>query len=127
VIYRGVLHKTLRKCVIMIEYVKSRGIEIRFHGRGKNEASHYCGQCEVRIDFFLQLFHKSTTFLVLLLARSIQQEKRHVVHCLDCARKQSPNLDGFVCLEEYKLEELTEVFDNFILHSQPVAMVRITF
>lgn len=27
--------------------VKSKGIEVRFHGRGKNEASHYCGQCEV--------------------------------------------------------------------------------
>lgn len=46
--HRGVLHKTLRKCMIMIEFVKSKGIEIRFHGRGKNEASHYCGQCEVR-------------------------------------------------------------------------------
>jgi hypothetical protein len=53
-----------------------------------------------------------------------EQEKRHVVHCLDCARKQSPNLDGFVCLEEYKIEELMEVFDNFVLHSQPIAMVR---
>lgn len=56
-----------------------------------------------------------------------EQEKRHVVHCLDCARKQSPNLDGFVCLEEYKIEELMEVFDNFVLHSQPVAMVRVFF
>jgi len=52
-----------------------------------------------------------------------EQEKRHVVHCLDCARKQSPNLDGFVCLEEYKIEELMEVFDSFILHPQPVVMV----
>lgn len=30
-----------------LEYVKSKGIEVKFHGRSKNEASHYCGQCEV--------------------------------------------------------------------------------
>lgn len=34
-----------------MEYVKAKGIEIRFHGRGKNEASHYCGQCEVSLIF----------------------------------------------------------------------------
>lgn len=32
-----------------LEYVKAKGVEVRFHGRGKNEASHYCGQCEVCI------------------------------------------------------------------------------
>ncbi|XP_059483249.1 lysine-specific demethylase 6A isoform X2 [Neocloeon triangulifer] len=105
---RGVLHKTIRKCIIMIEFVRSRDIEIRFHGRGKNEASHYCGQCELEV------------FNILFIR---EQEKRHVVHCLDCARKQSPNLDGFVCLEEYKIEELMEVYDNFVLHPQPVVMV----
>ena len=46
-----------------------------------------------------------------------EQEKRHVVHCIDCARKQAPGLEGFVCLEEYKLSELKEVYDNFSLHS----------
>lgn len=46
-----------------------------------------------------------------------EQEKRHVVHCVDCARKQSPGLEGFVCLEEYKLSELVEVYDNFSLHT----------
>lgn len=45
-----------------------------------------------------------------------EQEKRHVVHCIDCARKQSSNLEGFVCLEEYSMEELMEVFDNFVIH-----------
>lgn len=45
-----------------------------------------------------------------------EQEKRHVVHCMDCARKQSTNLEGFVCLEEYSMDELMEVYDNFILH-----------
>lgn len=45
-----------------------------------------------------------------------ENEKRHVVHCLGCARKQSANLQGFVCLEEYRLTELMAIFDAFILH-----------
>lgn len=31
----------------ILEFVKTKGIEVKFHGRAKNEASHYCGQCEV--------------------------------------------------------------------------------
>lgn len=45
--FRTCLMQTLRHVVATLEYVKSKGIEVRFHGRGKNEASHYCGQCEV--------------------------------------------------------------------------------
>lgn len=41
--------QTLRYTLSQLEYVKAKGIEVRFHGRGKNEASHYCGQCEVSI------------------------------------------------------------------------------
>jgi hypothetical protein len=48
-----------------------------------------------------------------------EQEKRHVVHCMGCARKQTPSLQGFVCLEEYKLSELTQIYDAFVLHKTP--------
>lgn len=39
----------------ILEFVKSKGIEVRFHGRAKNEASHYCGQCDVSKNFHFQL------------------------------------------------------------------------
>lgn len=39
-----------------------------------------------------------------------------------CARKLSPSLQGFVCLEEYKLSELTQVYDAFVLHKPPVSV-----
>jgi histone demethylase len=45
-----------------------------------------------------------------------EQEKKHVVHCLHCSRRHSPNLEGFVCLEEYHLEDLIETYDAFVLH-----------
>lgn len=46
---RNTLLQTIKHVMTQLEYVKSKGVEVRFHGRGKNEASHYCGQCEVRI------------------------------------------------------------------------------
>lgn len=50
-----------------------------------------------------------------------EQEKRHVVHCMGCARKQTPSLQGFVCLEEYRLSELLQVYDAFVLYKPPPA------
>ncbi|KAJ1526724.1 hypothetical protein ONE63_008304 [Megalurothrips usitatus] len=97
---KNCLMRTLRHCALVLEFVKSKGVEVRFHGRGKNEASHYCGQCEVEV------------FNVLFIR---EQEKRHVVHCVDCARKQSPSLEGFVCLEEYSMQDLCAVYDQFKL------------
>ena len=47
-----------------------------------------------------------------------EQEKKHFVHCLDCARRHSNDLKGFVCLIEYQLKELKEVYTNFKLTSQ---------
>lgn len=48
-----------------------------------------------------------------------EQENRHVVHCIGCARKHSPTLQGFVCLKEYRLSELSQIYDAFILHDPP--------
>lgn len=42
-------------------------------------------------------------------------EKKHVVHCIDCARKISNTLEGFVILEEYSRDDLIETYDSFAL------------
>jgi len=97
------LMRSLRQVVLTLEYVRSKGVEVKFHGRSRTEPAHYCGQCEVEV------------FGVLFIR---EQEKRHVVHCLDCARRHSKDLKGFVCLEEYHLKELKEVYNNFKLTSQ---------
>ncbi|XP_025262592.1 histone demethylase UTY isoform X1 [Camponotus floridanus] len=102
---KNCLLRTIRQCCLILEFVKSKGVEVRFHGRGKNEASHYCGQCEIEV------------FNILFIR---EQEKRHVVHCMDCARKQSPSLEGFVCLEEYRMRDLMDVYDGFTLHMPQV-------
>ncbi|KAK0083226.1 hypothetical protein PV325_009155 [Microctonus aethiopoides] len=99
---KNCLLRTMRQCCLILEFVTNKGVEVRFHGRGKNEASHYCGQCEIEV------------FNILFIR---EQEKRHVVHCMDCARKQAPSLEGFVCLEEYRMRDLMDVFDGFTLHT----------
>lgn len=50
---KNCLLRTMKQCCLILEFVKSKGVEVRFHGRGKNEASHYCGQCEVIKRFFI--------------------------------------------------------------------------
>lgn len=98
------LLRTLRQCQLTIDFVKSLGKEIRWHGRGRNEAAHYCVNCEVEV-------------FNILFVREV--DKKHVVHCLDCTRKASPTLEGFVVLEEYTMADLTEVYDNYVLHPLP--------
>lgn len=97
------LMRSLRQVVLTQEFVRSKGIEVKTHPRSRTEPAHYCGQCEIEV------------FGVLFIR---EQEKKHVVHCLDCARRHSSDLKGFVCLEEYQLKELKEVYNNFKLTSQ---------
>ncbi len=40
-----------------------------------------------------------------------------MVQCQDCARKGSNELDGFVVLEQYRMEDLMQVYDQFSLVS----------
>lgn len=117
------LLQTLKNVIHTLQYVKSKNVEVRFHGRGKNEASHYCGQCEVSkkqnffvnifLSIFFSLFSQVEVFNILFIR---EQEKRHVVHCISCARKFSNDLQGIVCLEEYRLTELCQIYDAFTLY-----------
>nr|XP_026496615.1 lysine-specific demethylase 6A isoform X3 [Vanessa tameamea] len=103
------LHRAMRTCLLQtlraaagtLQTVRARGVPVRFHGRARGEASHYCGACE------REVWHA-------LLVR--EHERRHVVHCLACARRASPTLQGFLCLEEHHVEELSLVYDAFTLH-----------
>jgi len=104
------LMKTLLQCAKILEYARSKKVPVRFHGKKKDEASHYCGRCELEV------------FNILFIR---EQEKRHVVHCVDCAKKQSANtLEGFICLEEYKMRDLMDLYNGFVLHKIPTATIQ---
>merc|ERR1711874_589360 len=89
---KNTLLRSMRQVMITLEYVRSKGCELKFHGRSRSEPAHFCGQCETEV------------FGVLFIREQ--------------ARRHSKELKGFVCLEEYHLKELREVYNLFKLTSQ---------
>ncbi|XP_010777761.1 lysine-specific demethylase 6A-like [Notothenia coriiceps] len=79
------------------------GKELAWHGRTQSEPAHYCSICEVEV------------FDLLLVTTESNSRKTYVVHCQDCARRA--DLDNFVVLEQYKIEDLMHVYDQFTLVS----------
>ena len=86
----------------MTDFALSMRKEIKWHGRAENEAAHYCNDCDVEV--WCLLFVK-------------EQDKKLVVHCMECARKISPMLENFVVLSQWDVKELVSIYDNFQLGS----------
>ncbi|XP_054642270.1 lysine-specific demethylase 6A isoform X2 [Dunckerocampus dactyliophorus] len=99
------LLRTLKQCQMQRELLLAAGKELVWHGRTQNEPAHYCSICEVEVYDLLFVTSESNT------------RKTYVVHCQDCARRGSPNLDNFVVLEQYKIDDLMQVYDHFTLAS----------
>ncbi|XP_077198968.1 lysine-specific demethylase 6A isoform X4 [Paroedura picta] len=97
------LLRTLKQCQTLREALIAAGKEIAWHERTKEEPAHYCSICEVEVFNLLYVTNESNS------------RKTYIVHCLDCARKISGNLENFVVLEQYKMEDLMQVYDQFTL------------
>ncbi|XP_064339581.1 lysine-specific demethylase 6A-like isoform X1 [Camelus dromedarius] len=97
------LLKILKQCQTLREALITAGKEIIWHGRTNDEPAHYCSICEVEV------------FDLLFVTNESNSQKTYIVHCHHCARKASGNLDNFVVLEEYKMEDLMQVYDQFTL------------
>uniref|UniRef100_A0A668VM76 [histone H3]-trimethyl-L-lysine(27) demethylase n=1 Tax=Oreochromis aureus TaxID=47969 RepID=A0A668VM76_OREAU len=99
------LLRTLKQCQMQRELLLAAGKELVWHGRTQNEPAHYCSICEVEV------------FDLLFVTSESNSRKTYVVHCQDCARRGSADLDNFVVLEQYKIEDLMQVYDQFTLVS----------
>ncbi|KAF3706295.1 Lysine-specific demethylase 6A [Channa argus] len=97
------LLRTLKQCQWVKEALASAGKETVLRLRTRDEPAHYCTICEVEV------------FNLLFVRRELLSKKQYVVHCQDCARKGSATLDDFVVLEQYKMEDLMQVYDQFTL------------
>lgn len=71
------------------------------------QTTHYVCVCTLQVEVFNLLFVR----------RELLSKKQHVVHCQDCARKGSATLDDFVVLEQHRMEDLMQVYDQFTLVS----------
>uniref|UniRef100_A0A4W5K5Y8 [histone H3]-trimethyl-L-lysine(27) demethylase n=1 Tax=Hucho hucho TaxID=62062 RepID=A0A4W5K5Y8_9TELE len=99
------LLRTLKQCQSVKEALAAAGKETVLQGRNRDEPAHYCTICEVEV--FNLLFVRSE-----LLSR---KQKQYVVHCQDCARKGSAELDNFVVVEKHRMDDLMQVYDQFTL------------
>lgn len=82
-------------------------------------------QCYMYVCFFFQHLsppHVLTCHCFMLLQVEVfdilfvlEQDKKFIVHCQDCARKIHPRLEGFVILKQYHTSQLCEIFDRFQL------------
>uniref|UniRef100_A0A8C9AQ82 [histone H3]-trimethyl-L-lysine(27) demethylase n=1 Tax=Prolemur simus TaxID=1328070 RepID=A0A8C9AQ82_PROSS len=97
------LLKILKQCQTLKEALLVAGKEVVWHGRTNEEPAHYCSICEVEV------------FNLLFVTNESNIQKTYTVHCQDCARKTSGNLEKFVVLEQYKMEDLMQVYDQFTL------------
>uniref|UniRef100_A0A671Q185 [histone H3]-trimethyl-L-lysine(27) demethylase n=1 Tax=Sinocyclocheilus anshuiensis TaxID=1608454 RepID=A0A671Q185_9TELE len=100
------LLRTLKQCQTIKEALVSAGKETVWHRRSRDEPAHYCSICEVEV--FNLLFVTSHSY----------SRKSCVVQCQDCARKASSELDGFVVLQQFRMEDLMQVYDQFSLVSR---------
>ncbi|XP_070800344.1 lysine-specific demethylase 6A isoform X6 [Pituophis catenifer annectens] len=97
------LLRTLKQCQTLREALIAAGKEIVWHGRTKEEPAHYCSICEVEVFNLVYVTNESNS------------QKTYVVNCLDCARKINGNLENFVVLEQYRMEDLMQIYDQFTL------------
>ncbi|XP_041357798.1 histone demethylase UTY-like isoform X2 [Gigantopelta aegis] len=96
----------LMRCIhnlqMTMDFLEELSIEMKWHGRGRDEPAHYCDDCEVEV------------FNILFV---MEREKKFIVHCQDCALKMSPSLAGIIVLQQYTMEDLLELYDKLQLHS----------
>ncbi|XP_076008478.1 lysine-specific demethylase 6A-like isoform X4 [Genypterus blacodes] len=97
------LLRTLKQCQWVKEALASAGKETVLRPRSRDEPAHYCTICEVEV------------FNLLFVRRELLSKKQYVVHCQDCARKGSAALDDFVVLEQHRMDDLMQVYDQFTL------------
>uniref|UniRef100_A0A3Q2Y7K9 [histone H3]-trimethyl-L-lysine(27) demethylase n=1 Tax=Hippocampus comes TaxID=109280 RepID=A0A3Q2Y7K9_HIPCM len=97
------LLRTLKQCQWVKEALATAGKETVLRNRTRDEPAHYCTICEVEV------------FNLLFVRRELLSKKQYVVHCQDCARKGSATLDDFVVLEQHRMEDLMQVYDQFAL------------
>ncbi|XP_028838861.1 lysine (K)-specific demethylase 6B, b [Denticeps clupeoides] len=105
------LLQSIKHIQILRDQLVITGKKIAYQSRVKDEPAYYCNECDVEV------------FDLLFVTTENGNKKTYVVHCEDCARQQSPTLNGVVVLEQYRIQELMTIYDNFNLAPLPVSSI----
>nr|XP_025037070.1 lysine-specific demethylase 6B [Pelodiscus sinensis] len=101
------LMQSIKHCQVLRASLVRSGKKIAYQGRVKDEPAYYCNECDVEV------------FNILFVTSENGSKNTYLVHCEDCARQRSVALHGVVVLEQYKTEELMQIYDNFTLAGSP--------
>ncbi|KAI1898552.1 hypothetical protein AGOR_G00073530 [Albula goreensis] len=101
------LMQSIKHIQILRDQLVAAGKKISYQSRVKDEPAYYCNECDVEV------------FNLLFVTSENGSRKTYVVHCEDCARVRSPSLSAVVVLEQYRMEELMNIYDNFTLAPAP--------
>lgn len=138
--FRHCLLQSIKHIQILRDQLVSAGKKISYQSRVKDEPAYYCNECDVRttkhiksqiqITFCHDTLHflnvsdceymceQVEVFDLLFVTSENSSRKTYVVHCEDCARERSHSLTGVVVLEQYRIDELMNTYDNFTLVRQ---------
>ncbi|XP_053908673.1 lysine-specific demethylase 6B [Cuculus canorus] len=103
------LMQSIKHCQVQRESLVRAGKKIAYQGRVKDEPAYYCNECDVEV------------FNILFVTSETGGRNTYLVHCEGCARRRSGALHGVVVLEQYKTEELMQIYDGFTLVASPAS------
>ena len=117
------LMQSLKQCQLAINYIENCGCELKYQSRQPDEPAHYCYDCDCEVFNILFVSEQPETTSATKKASASSsssssqqsQQLQHVVHCQACARKRNHLLDNFVILNQYTMEDLKSVYDQFQL------------
>uniref|UniRef100_A0A8C3MXC5 Lysine-specific demethylase 6B n=1 Tax=Geospiza parvula TaxID=87175 RepID=A0A8C3MXC5_GEOPR len=101
------LLQSIKHCQVQRESLVRAGKKIAYQGRVKDEPAYYCNECDVEV------------FNILFVTSETGGRNTYLVHCEGCARGRGGGLAGVIVLEQYKTEELMQIYDGFTLVSAP--------
>ncbi|XP_063305790.1 lysine-specific demethylase 6B isoform X3 [Pelobates fuscus] len=101
------LLQSIKRCQVQRDSLIRSGKKISYQGRVKDEPAYYCNECDVEV------------FNILFVTSESGGKNTYLVHCESCARTACNNMNNVVILEQYKMEELMHIYDNFNLASSP--------
>ncbi|XP_053574285.1 lysine-specific demethylase 6B isoform X2 [Bombina bombina] len=101
------LLQSIKRCQVQKDSLIRSGKKLAYQGRVKDEPAYYCNECDVEV------------FNILFVTSESGGKNTYLVHCESCARTASNGTNNVVILEQYKMEELMHLYDNFNLAPPP--------
>uniref|UniRef100_A0A8C5M8T0 Lysine-specific demethylase 6B n=1 Tax=Leptobrachium leishanense TaxID=445787 RepID=A0A8C5M8T0_9ANUR len=102
------LLQSIKRCQVQRDSLIRGGKKIAYQGRVKDEPAYYCNECDTEV------------FNILFVTSESGGKNTYLVHCEGCARAASSgSMNNVVILEQYKMEELMHIYDNFNLAPTP--------